>query len=354
MRQDFTIVQKKNSKPKDLSSVYRFLNHKGIRINFSDLKHLLNSDFIAKINPIEDYFENIKHFSNGKTDYLKKLCAFIDTDLDDFEEHFRKTLLRTVNCALNPLFVNKHTMTFTSPDQHIGKTSFLRFLVPTKLNDYYTEYMSFDKDGEMAVANNFMIILDELTAFPKNALNTVKSMMSRRDVKVRPAFSPTIINAPRICSFFATSNEVDFLTDTTGNVRWIICEVNSFDFDYSQKIDMDYVWAEIYQQYLAGETGELTKDDIKILESINQKFLNPNPVLDITSQSFMPCDVGEEGSVWNTTTDLQKRLQGKLLQEPSVQAIGRAMRQLGFVRTQQKSDGGYPVYGYWVIPRSKK
>ena len=52
-------------------------------------------------------------------------------------------------------------------NQNIGKSTFTRFLCPPKLKQYYTEELSIDKDGIIALSENFMKIFFKFLSFFK-------------------------------------------------------------------------------------------------------------------------------------------------------------------------------------------
>ena len=41
-------------------------------------------------------------------------------------------------------------------------------------------------------------------------------------------------------------NMTEFLSDPTGNVRWIHFEINRIEWNYSKEVDIDTVWAQAY------------------------------------------------------------------------------------------------------------
>jgi predicted P-loop ATPase len=51
--------------------------------------------------------------------------------------------------------------------QNSGKTSFLRFLIPTQLEKYYTEDIGIDKDGLISLCKSMIINIDELSVMSK-------------------------------------------------------------------------------------------------------------------------------------------------------------------------------------------
>lgn len=87
----------------------------------------------------------------------------------------------------------------------------------------------------IALIENFIINLDELATFSKVEIGQLKSVLSKSFVKERHPFERKAKKLPRRASFIGSTNMTEFLTDPTGNVRWIPFEVFDIDWKYSKK-----------------------------------------------------------------------------------------------------------------------
>jgi predicted P-loop ATPase len=85
----------------------------------------------------------------------------------------------------NKGYVNKQSLVLAS--SKFGKSSFLRFLIPPKLENYYTENISIDKDGIISICKNLICNLDELAVLSKSDVNTLKSFISKSSANIRLA-----------------------------------------------------------------------------------------------------------------------------------------------------------------------
>ena len=225
----------------NINSLLIELAQSGIDINMNKLEILVRSHLIQQYNPIREYFENLETWDGEN--YIKNLCQYLKTNDDEaFYYHFEKWLTRAVLCSLTKGYVNKQSLVLAS-HQNSGKSSFLRFLIPPKLENYYTENISIDKDGIISICKNLICNLDELAVLSKSDVNTLKSFISKSSANIRLPYARKAEFLERICSFVGSTNRTDFLTDETGSIRWLIFEVYSFDFNYSKEIDMDKVWA---------------------------------------------------------------------------------------------------------------
>src|ERR1051325_5604640 len=175
-------------KPINENNLYRWLRHQNISISMNELMTILRSDFIESYNPLQDYFAGLGVYSIDEPDYIHQLAQYIHVPAKDrkrFDKHFKKMLVRTVACAIVDHVFNKQAFILVSPKQNGGKTTFIRWLCPPALNAYYTENFNFDKDGQIALCENFIINLDELANLHKAEVNQLKSIFSKSSVKVR-------------------------------------------------------------------------------------------------------------------------------------------------------------------------
>jgi predicted P-loop ATPase len=53
----------------------------------------------------------------------------------------------------------------------------------------------------------------------------------------------------RRASFIGSTNNIQFLSDDTGSVRWLCFEIESINWKYNDEIDIDLVYAQAYHLY---------------------------------------------------------------------------------------------------------
>ncbi len=197
------------------------------KISQAVLVALLKSDFIEHFNPIKHYFENLPKW-DGKTDYIGQLSKYIevkDNDKERFIRNFKKAFIRNVASSLG-IALNKQAFILSHTKQNSGKTTFIRWLCPPDLSPYITEELELNKDGLISLATNFMINLDELSTLSKKDINSLKSVISKDTIKVRLPYDRREKTIKRRCNFWGSTNEAEFLSDATGNVRWVCFELN--------------------------------------------------------------------------------------------------------------------------------
>ena len=326
----------------NINSLLIELAQSGIEINMNKLEILVRSHLIKQYNPIREYFENLECW-DGK-DYIQKLSSYLRTNDDaSFHYHFEKWLTRAVLCALTKGYVNKQSLVLAS-HQNSGKSSFLRFLVPSKLENYYTENISIDKDGIISICKNLICNLDELAVLSKSDVNTLKSFISKSSANIRLPYARKAEFLERICSFVGSTNRTDFLTDETGSIRWLIFEVHSFDFDYSKAVNIDKVWAQAYYNAFKRENynPELTATDIAENEKRNEKYAQVSMEQELISAHFEKSEsIGE----FLTATDIMLAINNALGLRLNNIKIGKALTSLKYQRVKHPK---LQVYGYLI------
>jgi predicted P-loop ATPase len=329
------------------------INKESRSFSMQDLKVVLQSSLVQKFNPIHEYFLEVhKKFEDCiSEENITKLSNFIVAeDQENFNYHFKKMLVRCVACSLDSTIINKQVFVLVQIKQDSGKSTFLRFLCPLPLREYYTEELTIDKDGLIALSENFFINLDELSTISKAEINAIKSYISKDKIKVRPPYGSKTITANRIANFVGSTNLDEFLIDNTGNVRWLCFKINGINWKYMEEIDINKVWAEAYDLYKKGFEFKLSPTDIAKNELNNTQFLNSTSEFDYLTRSFLPGSK-EAGDEFKTTTEILDCLvfEHSTNQRLNSIQLGKALSRAGFQK-EQVLRGSYQVKGYYVKP----
>ncbi len=185
----------------------------------------------------------------------------------------RTWLVSAVAAVFEPNGVSAHGVLVLQGPQALGKTAWFKRLVPRHL-EVIADGMSLrpdDKDSVFQVISKWLVELGELDAtFRRSDLAQLKAFLTKDKDVLRRAYAKRDSNYARRTVFFGSVNEVDFLKDPTGNRRfWTIeCE----RIDYRHNIDMQQLWAEVYELYRAGEAWILPPDVLALLNTHNEQF----------------------------------------------------------------------------------
>ena len=344
---EINIIGCDNWESLNLNSLLIELARNNIETNYNKLEILIKSNLIERFDPIKEYFLELPKWNN-QVDYIKKLASYVRTNDDEaFTYHLKKWFVRAVICALEKDKINKHCLVLANGDQHAGKSTYFQKFIPKKLSNYIAEDIGTDKDSRVKMCKNLIINLEELSVIGRTEANYLKSLISKVFINERLPYERRAENLPRICSFVGSTNMVDFLTDETGSVRWIIFDViGRIDFNYSKEINIDDVWAQAY--YLAYHNKnfepELTQQDIIDNERRNEKYTSLTIEQEMVIKYF---EKTENLIYFNTSTEIMTKLIPLGL-KLSREKIGKALNGFKFSRIKHPQK---QVYGYLAKPK---
>lgn len=216
----------------------------------------------------------------------------------------RRWLLSAVAAAFEPEGVAAGGILVLQGAQNMGKTKWFKSLVPADLGVIQDGMMlrPDDRDSVRQVCGFWLVELGELDAtFRKADIAALKAFITRKNDVIRRAYARKESHYARRTVMFASVNDDRFLNDPTGNRRfWTIeCEA----IDHTHGLDMQQVWAEVYEDYRAGETWYLDADEVVALNQHNENFMQIDPIEERIS-SRLNWDEKQTFWRWIRTTDL--------------------------------------------------
>lgn len=326
---------------------------KSTKIPKSDLETILDSEFVPSFNPFQDYFETLPAWDGH--DHIKQLADHVQTDDQPFwQEQFKKSLVRMLACTIGHI-ENRIIMTLVQEGQETGKSSFVRFLCPPSLLEYYKESpMEHSKDSDIALAENFIWNLEELADLNKKEIAEMKAFISRKKVKQRRAYARHEESMTRIVNFWGSTNKVEFLSDTQ-NTRWLCFNVLSVNHDYhnyttgKKNVDINKVWAQAWTLYKSGFEYGLTSEERSKRDRMNHNFESMTDEKQLILRMFDFATPTDENAKFMSNLELYEvmLLNTSARLRLDSRNIGRSMSQLGFKQTVRRI-GAKTVRGYWV------
>ena len=239
-------------------------------------------------DPFKDYFEELPKW-DGKTDYIKKICKTLQPDDEKlFRSTFKRFMVGTIDCLLHPDKVNDVCLVFQSP-QGVGKSRWMRSLLPKRFQSKYLYEGAIDtrkNDHVLYLSQYWFIHLDELESLRNNDISALKSYITRQRISLRRAYGRYKAHYVRRASFLGSVNEDKFLSDITGNRRWLVFKVKQID--YQHKVDPDKLWAQAYYYYKQGFKHWFDIQEIKGINRRNEAFRNKNTEEELFLKLFIP------------------------------------------------------------------
>ena len=261
-----------------------------------------------------------------------------------FALHFRKWFVAFMACILDKEVVN-HTILVLIGEQGIYKTTFFNKLLPPELQRYFytkTNSGQMTKDDNLALSEFALICIEEIDNLRPNELNRLKAMVTMSAVNERAAYDRNKNFRPHIASFCATGNNRLFLTDDTGNRRWLPSLVNFIDDLYHNEIPYEGLYAQALSLYRNGFRYWFSEYEMKELNRHNQRFEEPNIEKELICSHFRLPKPGETG-IFISNAEIMERIGGVIKYNLSKTKINRSMRELGYEPIHNRSYRGFRV-----------
>lgn len=323
----------------ELNSIIRELKTMGVKkVLKSDLIETLNSSFVQRINPFADYFStrHLGSWKEGDKDYIQALADTI-TVSDEVREYwgksFKKWLVAAVACVIDPDVTNHQVLIFSGA-QGIGKTTWMKNLVPNYLSEYYYggSINLGNKDTEIQLSENFLINLDELDNLSKKNMSALKEIITKPSIKLRRPYGTVAETMPRRASFMGSINNLEFLTDLTGNRRFLCFHV--LDINNNHGVNLKHVYCQALSLFKSGFQYWMDASDIKEIEQYNSEFKSVPLEQEILERYYEPCVDGEKPDLELQTEDLIKNLynKSKLSNRLSPNKLGSILHKMNWPR----------------------
>jgi hypothetical protein len=317
------------------------------------VRNLLNSDFVQDKDPFRSYFESLPEWTVDSPDYIGQLAQTIKTPPEQWAEFLKKWMVAVVACAIDPQVVNHQVLVLVGK-QGAGKSTWLNNLLPRQLQGYlYSGVINpNNKDTLINLSENLLINLDELEYLNKSELGNLKALITQSAIRLRKAYGIYTENFQRRASFMGSVNSADFLTDTTGNRRYLC--FNCISIDNSHRLNIDAVYSQAYALYKQGFKYWFDGAEIGLIEQLNDQFLRISREEELLLTYLEKPGAGEPFEWW-TTTDIAVQLKGwakvDVSDAASVRRLGQALAKHEY---QRKSTGNTKPYKVKVRSLAEK
>ena len=256
-------------------------------------------------NVVQEFIEQEQWDGSPRVDNL--FVKYLGAEDNDYSRMItRKSLVACVARAYKP-GIKYDQITVLVGAQGIGKSSILRKLAGG--GDLFMDSFTMDaRSNKMqeSVRGAWIIEIPELEGFYKQDMNVIKSFVSKQSDTYRPAYGREQIKVPRTCVFFATTNEGDFLRDSSGNRRfWILqCGEPQAPLSELTTSEVAQVWAEAKVIWDSGkERLYLNKEEGKELAKRQRDYDMDNDLLG-ELQAFLEIRLPAD---WEEYSKLERR-----------------------------------------------
>lgn len=250
-------------------------------------------------NPVKEMLESLYKKWDKKTGYIENLLPdYLGVEKTDYSTECMKLfMLGAISRAYYPGCKFDYMPVFVGK-QGIGKSTFLRLLAMN--NSWYNDNFN-TVEGDKApekLRGMWMVELAELLATKKaKEVESIKAFLTSTVDTYRPPYGRRTEQRPRVCVFAGTTNNDHFLTDRTGNRRFLpivtrkeYVKKSMFENQEAVIRDFENAWGEAMQlfkdanekpvlilpkkmqEYVENKQAEYMEEDVRV--GIIQEWLN--------------------------------------------------------------------------------
>ena len=317
------------------------------RVNIQDMYRVIESDYVPVFNPFKEYLNNLS--KPGEQDYIRELAQTVRVKGGEQEQklwhlYLKKWLVGMVASWISEDVVNNVILVLIG-EQGAYKTTWFNYLLPPPLKQYFytkTNANRMSKDDILTLAQYALVCCEELDTMRPAELNQLKAAVTMPSIDERAAYAHYHEHRKHIASFCGTGNNTQFLSDPTGNRRWLPFEVESILSPRDHPFHYEGIYAQALSLYTSGFQYWFTKEEIQELNRHNKQFETPHlehELVDLYFRRPIDSELGEFISVARALQMISNGISQKL----SAVNVGRAFSDLGFKRVRTNSSRGFIV-----------
>ena len=320
-----------------VNSLWRNMQNDGVNTDTQTINNILGSDFVTDYHPFISWLNTLPEW-DGTTDHIHQFFSMVhckDTSEEDFHFYTRCWFMAMVASVLDPKVVNHQILTLIGA-QGTYKSSFMLHILPPHLREYYTtknNTYQINRDDSFMLAENILISLEEIDSMTTKEVNQLKAFTTQPKVKERPFYGRHKMHLPRVASLCATGNNPSFLTDMTGNRRWLPFVIEHIDDPWTANIPYEGMYAQALALIRSGERYWLNDTEIQRLNERNRDFLTPDPATELII-TFYTIPRTESETKYLTASKIAARFAPYLKVSPT--KIGIALSELGYEQVRTK------------------
>jgi putative DNA primase/helicase len=211
-----------------------------------------------RVHPVRSYLDGLVW--DGSKRIERALIEYFGADDNEYVRAVtRKWMIAAVKRIYRPGCKFDNVLTLVGP-QGVGKSTFFNKLGGRWFSDSFGTIQG--KEAVEQIQGVWLVEMGELAGLKNVEVNAIKHFISKQVDLFRAAYGRNTQSHPRQCVFAATTNEGEFLRDSTGNRRWWVVDcgtpVKSVFDDLSEYV-VNQLWAEAVEYYRSGESLHLPK-----------------------------------------------------------------------------------------------
>ena len=317
-------------------------------VRAQDIYRVMESDFVPDFNPCGHYLAHLPPW-DGESDYILEMSVSVQVkggveEQMRFYEYLKKWLVAMVAGWIDDSVVNNVILVLIGA-QGGYKTTWFNYLLPPELKSYFytkTNANRMGRDDLLTLSQYGLICCEELDTMRPAELNQLKAAVTMPSIDERAAYAHFHEHRQHIASFCGTGNNPQFLSDPTGNRRWLPFEVEHIDSPRDRPFNYAGIYAQAYALYQKGVCYWFSAEEIQRLAAHNRQYETPRLEHELV-QLYFRQPAGAETGVFMSVGRAMQLVSANISQKLSPVYLGRALGELGFRRVKYQGQRGYIV-----------
>ena len=237
-----------------------------------------------RFHPVRDYLDSCTWDGIPRVESL--LVDYLGAEDTEYTRAVtRKTLTAAVARIYKPGCKFDYMLTLRGV-QGRGKSTLIGKLGGEWYSDTFSTMQG--KEAYEQVLGVWLVEVGELAGMRKAEAETIKLYISKQTDRFRPAYGRRMQEFPRQCIFIASTNESEFLRDSTGNRRfWVVDTPDKPKKDMWAELTPDtirQVWGEAVELFKQGEKLYLSRELEKVARQIQADYEEENPKVGVVAE----------------------------------------------------------------------
>ena len=314
---------------------------------FEHMRKIIESDSFTDYHPFRYYLDHLPPWDGEDHILAMSVSVQVKGDVEEqmrFAEYLKKWLVAMVAGWVDDTVVNNVILVLIG-EQGSYKTTWFNYLLPPELKSYFytkTNANRMGRDDLLTLAQYGLVCCEELDTMRPSELNQLKAAVTMPSIDERAAYAHFHEHRKHIASFCGTGNNAQFLSDPTGNRRWLPFEIERIESPRDHPFDYVGIYAQAYALYQEGFQYWFSRDDILRLSDHNRQFETPRLEYELANLYFCQPS-GARPGVFMSVARAMQIVSANISQKLSPVYLGRAMGELGFRRVKFNGQRGYIV-----------
>lgn len=345
---------------RDLSTIYSRLGQHGVSVKLNDVKAFMESrDFARDYDVVGAWLDGLRPYDpSTDPDYLHDFFAGHLVYEDAAYAEFYQRMLEKWFVGMVGLWTGRVNENPIMPvfcgKQHVGKTWYVRHLLPPVLREYLKESTPsdpVDKDYIISLSEVAMIFMDEFSISSDAKNNAFKAIITSTQSNLRDSFGHFRETRKRKASLIGATNHASFIRDSEGNRRYLAVKLAGTVNLSDNPLPYEGAYAQALWMLRSGYSTKPTQAESAAISDHNRDFMEPNDCEEAL-RVFLRHPTATETGVPYSAGELLQELGARGFRGHAFSAnnIGKAMRAMGF---EPKKIKGYNKYLVVVLDYAK-